>query len=289
MPLTVNGELVNPDWVYEEFSQIKSYYERTTHASCCERDPEFMETARENIIERMLIAQEADRSIPELSENEIDLAIRQLKKEMGGEAQFYGHYGILPNQEHLVRPSIQQSIRVDKLVRSLCRDLINVGEDKLEEFHRNHIREWMSEESIRCLHIYKTFKSDRNREDLFRECVSVRMRLVEGADFMEVAREFTDKPVDEIDLGWFRRGEIMEEFEIIAFSLRTGEVSPVFSTHHGFHLTQVVERDESRPKPLESVRDEVLARYRESVREERLKAFAAELRKKAVIEGKMDE
>lgn len=289
MPLTVNGELVNPDWVYEEFSQIKSYYERTTHASCCERDPEFMETARENIIERMLIAQEADRSIPELSENEIDLAIRQLKKEMGGEAQFYAHYGILPNQEHLVRPSIQQSIRVDKLVRSLCKDLANVDEGQLEDFYQTHIQEWMSEESIRCFHIYKTFKSDRNREDLYRECVSMRMKLVNGADFMELARGFTDKPVDEIDLGWFRRGEIMEEFEIIAFSLRTGEVSPVFSTHHGFHLTQVVERDESQAKPLDSVRDEVLARYRESVREERLKAFAAELRKKAVIEGQMDE
>jgi parvulin-like peptidyl-prolyl isomerase len=287
--MTVNGEVVQPDWVHEEFSQIKSWFERTTHASCCERDNEFMDSARDNVIRRMLIAQEADRVIPELSENEIDLAIRQLKKEMGGEAQFFAHYGIAPAQEHLVRPSVAQSIRVDKLVRRICGDPDEIDESALQAFYQEHISHWMTEESIRCLHIYKAFKSDRNREELFRDFVKVRKRILGGADFMEEAGKFTDKPVEEIDLGWFKRGEIMEEFEIIAFSLETGEVSPVFSTHHGFHMTMVAERNPSEPIPLEKVRDEVVREYKEDRREKKLREFVDGLRATAVIEGSMDE
>lgn len=289
MPLTVNGESVNPDWIHDEFSQIKSYHERTTHASCCERDDEFMEQARENVIRRLLIAQEADKVVPKLSDNEIDLAIRQLKKEMGGETQFFAHYGIMPNQQDLIRPSIDQSIRVDKFVKDICGDLEPASEQELEKFYSEHQKQWMTEESIKCLHIYKGFRSDRNREDLFRDCVQLRQQIKKGADFLELAKSFTDKNEDEIDLGWFKRGEIMEEFEIIAFSLDKGEVSPVFSTHHGFHLTQLVDRHPAVPIPLEEVKDEVQEAFRIERRESRLHDHVARLIKTAEISGSIDE
>lgn len=288
MPITVNGETIQPDWIYEEFSQIKSYYERTTHASCCERDPEFMDMARENVVRRMLLVQEADRVIPHLSENEIALAIRQLKKEMGGDAGFYGHYGIMPSQESLIHPTIDQSIRVDKLVRQICGPQEDPPQEAIQQYYLDHIAEWTTEESIRCLHIYKTFKSDRNREELYRECVDLRKKVLNGGDFAELAASFTDKPVGEIDLGWFKRGDIMEEFEIIAFSMEVGEVSPVFSTHHGFHLAYLAERIPSCAKPLDEVRDQVVDGCRAGIREKKLQAFVDQLRSKARIDGELD-
>lgn len=289
MPLNVNGEIVNPDWVHDEFSQIKSYHERTTHASCCERDDEFMSQAKENVIRRLLIAQEADKAVPKLSDNEIDLAIRQLKKEMGGEAQFYAHYGILPNQEDMIRPSIDQSVRVDKHVRSICGNLEPEGDDVLIQFYQDNINKWMSEETIRCLHIYRGFRSDRNRDELYKELDAVRLTIKNEADFMQAAEKFTDKEQDEIDLGWFKRGDIMEEFEIITFSMNQGEVSPVFSTHHGFHLAFVAEKNPAKPAPFENVREEVLAEFKIERREKRLHDHVDELRKHAQVVGDIDE
>jgi len=289
MPLNVNGEIVNPDWVHDEFSQIKSYHERTTHASCCERDDEFMSQAKENVIRRLLIAQEADKAVPKLSDNEIDLAIRQLKKEMGGEAQFYAHYGILPNQEDMIRPSIDQSVRVDKHVRSICGNLEPEGDDVLIQFYQDNINKWMSEETIRCLHIYRGFRSDRNRDELYKELAAVRLTIKNEADFMQAAEKFTDKEQDEIDLGWFKRGDIMEEFEIITFSMNQGEVSPVFSTHHGFHLAFVAEKNPAKPAPFENVREEVLAEFKIERREKRLHDHVDELRKHAQVVGDIDE
>lgn len=288
MPLKVNGEIVNPDWVHEEFSQIKSYHERTTHASCCERDPEFMDQAQENVIRRLIVAQEADKNIPKLSDNEIDLAIRQLKKEMGGEAQFFAHYGIMPNQEALIRPTIDQSIRVDKFVKQIVGSVNPENDEELRSFYEKNQQNWMTEESIRCFHIYKGFRSDRNREDLYRDCIKMRNRILNGEDFLTLAKEFTDKEHDEIDLGWFKRGEIMEEFEIITFSMNQGEVSPVFSTHHGFHLAQVAEKKEAAPIPIAEVKEEVIQAFQDDKREGRLHEYVEKIRKTSSVEGELE-
>ena len=47
----------------------------------------------------------------------------------------------------------------------------------------------------------------------------------------------------------------MDEFEIITFSMKVGEVSPVFNTPHGFHLAKVTERKTGEIKPYEDVED----------------------------------
>src|SRR5256885_1834208 len=87
MSLLVNGRPVNDDALYAEFSSIKSYFESLGNVSCCERDEEFRGYARENMIARMLLAEEASRRMPTPPDSEIDAAIEQMKQEQG-EFQF---------------------------------------------------------------------------------------------------------------------------------------------------------------------------------------------------------
>ena len=62
MPLIINGESVPDGLVEQEFEGIKAHYERMGAMSCCERDPEFRGYARENVVARVLINQEAGHS-----------------------------------------------------------------------------------------------------------------------------------------------------------------------------------------------------------------------------------
>jgi len=74
------------------------------------------------------------------------------------------------------------------------------------------------------------------------EAEAILARVRAGEDFATLASEYSDDPGTKDvggDLGWFRRGRMVREFEDAAFSLLAEEVSPVVQTSFGFHIIKV--------------------------------------------------
>lgn len=72
-----------------------------------------------------------------------------------------------------------------------------------------------------------------------------RERILKGDKFSTIATLYSEDPASAKkggELGFFARGFMVAEFESVAFSLREGEVSPVFETKFGFHIIQMIER-----------------------------------------------
>ncbi len=66
--------------------------------------------------------------------------------------------------------------------------------------------------------------------------------LNEGEDFATLARRHSDDPGTRQrggELGWFRRGRFVPEFERAAFSLRQGQHSGIVETSFGLHIIKI--------------------------------------------------
>ncbi len=72
-----------------------------------------------------------------------------------------------------------------------------------------------------------------------------RDRILKGSKFSTLAAMYSDDEASAKkggELGFFSRGDMVSEFENMAFSLQPGEISPVFETKYGYHIIQMIER-----------------------------------------------
>ena len=79
----------------------------------------------------------------------------------------------------------------------------------------------MTAEEVRSF-LFQILTTGRKQEILFQEMKSQKHGHRRN-DFMELVREHSDKPEEEADLGWYR-GDLMDEFELITFSMKIDEI-----------------------------------------------------------------
>ncbi|MBA7671757.1 Chaperone SurA [subsurface metagenome] len=103
----------------------------------------------------------------------------------------------------------------------------------------------------------------------------VLLRLSQGHSFPDLAREYSDDPVSKAlggDLGFVRRGEFVQQYEEIAFSIEEGQISEIVETEFGYHIIQLMEKQGERihtrhilvtAKPTDEDRDKALTKIRD--------------------------
>ncbi|MDB5297382.1 MAG: prsA1 [Phycisphaerales bacterium] len=284
MPLIINGQRVEDALLDNEFSQIKAYHESLGNTSCCERDPEFRATARDNIAARVLLAQAAARDVEPTPDAEVDAAVAKLVDEYGGRDWFFMRTGATEEQMPLVRRDVDVDLRVKRMLDRLADADDTATEADLRAHYEQHLSAFLTDEQVRASHILKNPKGE-GAKAAYDELRAVRRQLKAGADFVAMAEQHSERGEGtSIDLGLFKRGELAPEFEAVAFSLDVGEISPIFTTQYGMHVITVTEHKPAEPKPFEEVRDEVITHRRALRRDAATRALVERLRRDAVVE-----
>ncbi len=119
----------------------------------------------------------------------------------------------------------------------------------------------------------------------------LRARIVNGADFGELARANSDDPGSAAkggDLGWLNPGDTIQSFEKSMDRLADGEVSEPFETEFGWHIVQVLARRD-RDSTQDVQRAKAANELRRRKVEEELQAWLRQIRDEAYVEYRLEE
>jgi Parvulin-like peptidyl-prolyl isomerase len=138
------------------------------------------------------------------------------------------------------------------------RSFVTVSNDDLKQYYDQHQSEYNLPERVTAQHIlFKTQgKSAEEIEAIKNKARGVLDRAKKGEDFSGLAKQFSEDESSKInggDLGSFTRGQMVPEFDNVAFSLGPGAISDLVQTQFGIHIIKVVSKQEARARPLQEL------------------------------------
>jgi len=191
--------------------------------------------------------------------------------------------GELPTLFENVAPKLQKG-EVSDIIRSssgfhLVKLLDVRGAERhvIKQTHAQHIL-------IRTTAVISA-EDARSRLNVLRE------RIVNGADFNQLAQASSDDPGSAVkggSLGWLSPGDTIPPFEKTMDELEVGEISKPFETQFGWHIIQVVGRRD-RDSTEEVQRANAATALRERKVDEELQSWFRQIRDEAYIEYRLDE
>lgn len=195
----------------------------------------------DSLIDTQLLAQGAEQSGFKLIEEELDARLVSLVENSGGQETF--QTWLIDNFYDEL--SFRDALRLNAAAAWMRDNLAATVNSTAEQVHARQIFLYNSEDAKNVLE-----------------------RLDAGTEFVTIAAQ-TD-PIAAGELGWFPRGYLLEpKIEDAAFALQAGEYSQVIETDLGYHIIQVIERQENRPLDVDALHSLQRAAVRNWLQEKR--------------------
>src|SRR5262249_4475662 len=141
------------------------------------------------------------------------------------------------------------------------RSEVKVTDDELRQYYDQHKDEYTLPERVKAQHIlFKTQgKTPEEIEKIKEKARGVLERAKKGEDFGSLAKQYSEDTTASAggDLGDFGRGQMVPEFEKVAFSLGMGAISDLVQTQFGIHIIKVNGKQEARERPFEEMKEAV--------------------------------
>lgn len=221
-------------------------------------DPRYQELFRQILdqyVDRLLILQAAARDsliqVDEgLIEERVNERIEQLQSEFGGQAmlqQALAAEALTLAEYREILTNEARTENIQQLYFQLhLRDAtpVDVSEDELRERFQEASAQLSQRPRLLTMRqvVVAPEPTESAVEAARAEAESLFERVQAGEDFAELAREYSDDPGSAQlggDLGWFRRGRMVREFEDAAFGIFDGLVNEIVETDFGFHIIKV--------------------------------------------------
>ncbi len=206
------------------------------------------------LIDEQVILAEAQRQNITISKNDLDTAVKQAVDNVKARLGSPGNFQRALTEEHTTEealrrkyePDVRKQLLVMRLVGKEVQNRTTVSDAEVRSYFQAH-RDSLGKrvEQLKLSAIVIGLEPDsiqvkrlRTRADSLRNLI-----VVKKQPFDEVARKFSSDPSGQRggDLGTFERGDMVGEFEDVAFGLKPHEISQPVRSRYGWHLIEVLE------------------------------------------------
>ena len=187
------------------------------------------------------------------------------------------------SDENKLKQNIELQMRIDRLMGDICKDVPQPAQEQVHRYYEENKEEFKTPEFIRVAHIVKHINWRTHEAAALATMKKTQDELKAGAVFENLVVKYSDCPENGGDLGYIRRGQMVEEFEDVVFNLGTGQTSDIFRTRYGFHIAKVYDRKTPAYRGLEEVKDHIENELKKHMQTDAINAFIDTLKKKAEI------
>lgn len=263
-------------WQNAFLNAISRYDDKTLSSMDQSLINSFKKNILEQIINYELLFQQAKNEKVKISQNDINLEIDKIKDNFSTPEEF--NEVLKANKITLtqLKDDIKRQLTI-KYILEETKSKINITDDELLEYYNKNKESFFESEKVHARHILVETEE---------EAKNINQQLKEGIiDFAELAKEKSICPSAENggDLGFFAKGQMVKEFEDVAFSLKPGEISEIVKTEFGYHIIKCEEIKEEHSPSFEEVKDQINNTLRYQRENEATLALISKLKEEANI------
>ncbi|MEE9912542.1 MAG: peptidylprolyl isomerase [Deltaproteobacteria bacterium] len=238
----------------------------------------------EEFVMRTILTNEADNKKVAATDKDIQAAMNQIKANIPPDKKIDDFL----KENHVTKGDIVLGIRIRKLVEMETGKNTKPTQKEINKFYVDNKSKFTTEETVHVRHILVTIDAkddEKIKAEKKAKIEDLRKKLVEGADFAEVARNNSDCPSKENggDLGEIKKGQTVKPFEDAAFLQEKNAIGPVVTTEFGHHIIQVLGHTPGKTVQLDEVKGQISMYLEQQKQAEAFSQMTARLRKKAAI------
>ncbi|WP_019414342.1 peptidylprolyl isomerase [Paenisporosarcina sp. TG20] len=176
---------------------------------------------------QILIIEKVLASEYEVTDEEVTAQFNKEKEEMGDTFEQY------LTQQGQTEESYKKYLRLNLLQEKALTEGVEVTDEEIQTAYENMKTE------LNARHVLVADEAT---------ALEVKAKLEGGADFTEVAKEYSTEPAAQEtggDLGWFTPDEMLKEFSDAALALEPNTISDPVKSQYGFHIIEVIEKREA--------------------------------------------
>lgn len=144
-----------------------------------------------------------------------------------------------------MKDSMLKQFNIKNLVEN-----VSVEDAEIEAFYNDNTHYFEGQAQIQASHILVDSEVLAN---------DILVEINGGLSFEEAAKKYSSCPSNQQggDLGFFSHGQMVPEFEAVAFELKLDEISKPVQTQFGYHLIRKTAEQEASTQPLEAVKAQI--------------------------------